>query len=74
MSRQYHHVLLTGREADLRFAGGRASGPEFLRHGAGGSSTGRPEVCRWSLDILEGSTWVKGVRFYQAAAAWTMLW
>jgi hypothetical protein len=26
------------------------------------------------LDILEGSTWVKGLGFYQAAAAWTMLW
>ena len=28
----------------------------------------------WSLDILEGPTWAKGLRFYQAAAAWTMVW
>ena len=27
----------------------------------------------WSLDILEGPTWAKGRRFYQAAAAWTMV-
>jgi len=26
------------------------------------------------LDILEGPTWAKGLRFYQAAAAWTMVW
>jgi len=36
--------------------------------------TGRPEVCPWSLDILEDSTWAKGLRFYQAAAAWSMVW
>ena len=30
--------------------------------------------CPWSLDILEGPTWAKGLRFYQAAAAWTMDW
>jgi len=28
----------------------------------------------WSLDILEGAIWVKGLWFYQAAAAWTMVW
>ena len=28
----------------------------------------------WSLDILEGPTWAKGLWFYQAAAAWTMVW
>ena len=28
----------------------------------------------WSLDILEGPTWAKGLRVYQAAAAWIMVW
>ena len=28
----------------------------------------------WSLDILEGAIWVKGLWFYQAAAAWTLVW
>ena len=28
----------------------------------------------WSLDILEDPTWAKGLEFYQAAAAWTMVW
>jgi hypothetical protein len=34
----------------------------------------RTFVLYWSLDILEGPTWAKGLWFYQAAAAWTMVW
>jgi hypothetical protein len=32
------------------------------------------EDSRWSLGILEDLTRAKGLRFYQAAAAWTMVW
>ena len=39
----------------------------FAEHLAGSEAV-------WSLDILEGPSWAKGLRFYQAAAAWIMVW
>ena len=47
----------------LRWIHGLLSPPLSSRGGEG-----------WSLDILEGPTWAKGLWFYQAAAAWTMVW
>ena len=71
-SRAVGRPLLVGPPAGgftARLATSRRSGMGLL------SLPSPPKEERaWSLDILEGPTWAKGPRFYQAAAAWTMVW